>query len=72
MKKIISLVICVLTLCLVACKKNDEKTIIVVASITPHAEILEECREYIESKGYKLKIVEYTDYVLPNVGVNDG
>ncbi len=72
MKKIISLVICVLTLCLVACKKNDEKTIIVGASITPHAEILEECREYIESKGYKLKIVEYTDYVLPNVGVNDG
>ena len=72
MKKIISLVICVLALCLVACKKNDEKTIIVGASITPHAEILEECREYIESKGYKLKIVEYTDYVLPNVGVNDG
>lgn len=72
MKKIISLFILILTLCLVGCGGTDEKTIVVGASITPHAEILEQCRDYVESKGYKLKIVEYTDYILPNVGVSDG
>lgn len=72
MKKIISFVILVLAFLLVGCGGTDEKTIFVGASITPHAEILEECRAYIEAKGYKLKIVEYTDYVLPNVGVSDG
>lgn len=72
MKRLISIVSLVLVLFLVACKKDNEKVITVGASITPHAEILEECRDYIESKGYKLRIVEYTDYILPNVGVNDG
>lgn len=76
MKKIyVVLFFIVLSLGLSGCSaKNsiDDKTIIVGASVSPHAEILEQTREYIESKGYKLKIVEYTDYVQPNVGVNDG
>ena len=50
---------------------DDSKTIKVGASPIPHSEILEECKEYIESKGYKLKIVEFTDYVQPNIALND-
>lgn len=75
MKKIISLIfIIVVGFVLSGCDKNtiDDKTIIVGASVSPHAEILEQAREYIESKGYKLEIVEYTDYIQPNVGVTDG
>lgn len=75
MKKIISLVLLlVLSLSLVGCKKNsiDDKVIVVGASITPHAEILEQARGYIESKGYKLDIKTYTDYILPNVALSEG
>lgn len=63
-----------LVVVLSACSKNtiDDKVIVVGASISPHSEILEETRSYIESKGYKLKIVRYTDYIQPNVGVLDG
>lgn len=52
-------------------KKGDvaDKTIVVGASSTPHAEILEQARPALEKEGYKLKIVEYTDYVQPNVAL---
>ena len=53
MKKIISLIfIIVVGFVLSGCDKNtiDDKTIIVGASVSPHAEILEQAREYIESK----------------------
>lgn len=71
--KIVSLIVIVLILS--ACKAEnsiDDKVIVVGASVSPHAEILEQTREYIESKGYELKIVQYTDYVQPNKGVSDG
>ena len=35
-------------------------------------EILEAAREVLASKGYDLKIVEYTDYVLPNNALDSG
>lgn len=58
---------------LVACG-DDAKTIVVGASPSPHSEILnsEAVKSYIESKGYKLKVKEYQDYVLPNRALNDG
>ena len=48
-------------------KESPEKLeeLTVGASPAPHAEILEAAREVLASKGYDLKIVEYTDYVLP-------
>ncbi len=52
--------------------KLDEKTIRIGASPSPHAEILEQVKAVVEEKGYKLEIVEYNDYVLPNTAVNDG
>ena len=42
------------------------KEIVVGASPAPHAEILNAAKEVLASKGYDLKIVEYTDYVQPN------
>lgn len=74
MKKVI-IAILVLVLALSAftgCNKNNSKEIVVGASPSPHAEILKQCIPYIESKGFTLKIVEYADYVQPNIALEDG
>ena len=47
-------------------------TIKVGATPAPHAEILEIFKDNLEEKGYRLEIVEYNDYVLPNNAVQDG
>jgi D-methionine transport system substrate-binding protein len=76
MKKIITvlLVFTLLGAILTGCGKKDgyDKTIVVGASTTPHAEILEQARPALEAAGYKLKIVEYSDYVQPNVALTSG
>ncbi|MBQ9730597.1 MAG: metal ABC transporter substrate-binding protein [Bacilli bacterium] len=52
---------------------NDENTIRVGASPTPHAEILNSdiVQDYVEAQGYKLKVTIYQDYVTPNKALND-
>lgn len=52
--------------------KTDPGTIVVGASVTPHAEILEQVRELLKEKGFELEIVEFTDYVIPNTALEDG
>lgn len=42
------------------------------ATPTPHAEILTAAKELLAEKGYDLQITEFTDYIQPNVAVNDG
>lgn len=42
------------------------------ASPAPHAEILEAAAPALEKLGYVLNIVEYTDYVQPNLALNTG
>ncbi|MBU5455317.1 MetQ/NlpA family ABC transporter substrate-binding protein [Caproiciproducens sp. MSJ-32] len=83
-KRILSLVLTgVLALGLIGCgqtnaseEKNTtngaDKTITVGATPVPHAEILNAIKAEVESKGYTLKIVEYTDYVTPNTALADG
>ena len=44
----------------------------VVASPTPHAEILAVAKEILAEKGITLKILEFTDYVQPNNVVDSG
>lgn len=51
-------------------KKQSNKKIVVGASITPHAEILEKAKSILADKGYELDIVEYNDYVQPNVALD--
>ena len=74
MKKIIAIVLALtLALSLAACGgKADAKTITVAASPTPHAEILAVAKEVLAKDGWTLEIKEYTDYVQPNLVVDDG
>lgn len=51
---------------------KDLKKIVVGASITPHAEILEKAKSLMATKGYELEIVEYSDYVQPNFALDAG
>lgn len=41
------------------------------ASLTPHAEILKVVKPLAEKEGIKLEIVEFTDYVKPNIALAD-
>lgn len=76
MKKTIGIVL-ILTLVITifaGCGANTNKnsTIVVGASITPHAEILNVAKEILAEKGIELEIVEFTDYVQPNLNVESG
>lgn len=51
---------------------DDSKTIVVGASPTPHAEILEVAKGILEKEGYTLQIKEFTDYVIPNTSLESG
>ncbi len=52
---------------------SGDKVIKVGASPTPHAEILNDVvAPLVEKAGYKLEVVEFTDYVLPNTATEDG
>lgn len=48
------------------------KVIKVGASPTPHAEILAQAKAILAKQGYDLQVVEFTDYVQPNVALTDG
>ncbi len=77
MKKILCLTLAlILTLSLVSlvgCKQtaSDDKTIIVGASPTPHAEILNQVKDALAAEGYTLVVREFDDYVLPNKALAD-
>ena len=72
MKKTIAIILAlVFILSFAACGKK-KSTLKVGASITPHAEILKEAAKLLEKEGIILEVVEYTDYVQPNIAVEDG
>ena len=73
----------VLTVGLAACGGSDdaatnddsnkeEITLKIGASPTPHAEILNAAKDELAEKGIKLDIVEFTDYVQPNLATESG
>lgn len=47
-------------------------TLKIGASPVPHAEILNEVKADLQKEGVDLKIVEFTDYVTPNLALSDG
>ena len=51
---------------------GELETIVVGASPAPHAEILAAAEPVLNEAGYTLKIVEYTDYVQPNLALEAG
>ena len=48
---------------------GELKKIIVGASPAPHAEILKAAKEVLAQKGYELEILEYMDYIQPNLAL---
>lgn len=50
----------------------EKEVIKVGASPTPHGEILNAVADQLDAEGYKLEVVEYNDYVLPNTALEDG
>ena len=84
MKKFVSIVIAVILSAgvLTGCGSNEavktdapaaETTKIMIgASPTPHAEILEAVKPILAEQGYELEIKEYTDYVQPNLALDGG
>ncbi|MET7640512.1 MetQ/NlpA family ABC transporter substrate-binding protein [Streptomyces sp. NPDC005438] len=52
---------------------DQDEPLVVAASPTPHAKILEFVRKNLaDDAGLKLKIQEFTDYVQPNTATEDG
>lgn len=78
MKKLTSLLLAILLVvslvAFAACggDKTDDKTIVVGASSTPHAEILEQVKDTLAEQGYTLDIKIFDDYILPNTSLDEG
>ena len=51
---------------------DDDKTITVAASETPHSEILEAAKPILEEEGYDLEVTVFDEYVQPNEVVESG
>lgn len=70
---IIAVISTVLIFSVGCCKKPSDPTVIrVAASITPHAEILEQAKPIMAEKGFTLIIQAFEDYVQPNLVVESG
>lgn len=67
MKKILLGTILAFLLC--GFNAHAASTIKVGASPTPHGELLEEAAKILKPKGIELEIVEYSDYVQPNMAL---
>ena len=55
-----------------AAEVESKGTITVAASPTPHAEILADAAEILAQEGWTLEIIEFEDYVQPNLVVESG
>ena len=56
-------------------KTEDNSDLIVLkvgATPVPHAELLELVKDDLLEEGIKLEIIEFTDYVTPNIALSDG
>ena len=51
---------------------DGDKTIKVAATPAPHAEILNSVKDALANEGWTLEVIEFEDYILPNVATTDG
>jgi len=56
----------------VTASADVDNVITVAASPTPHAEILAKAAEILAEDGWDLQVTEFTDYVQPNLVVDEG
>lgn len=61
-----------LALLVSSCSRDDDhKTLRVVASVTPHAELIEQIIPDLKKQGIKLELITMNDYLLPNKLVDE-
>ena len=72
MKKIFSLFILLITVFALTACKDQATTIKVIATTTPHGEVLEYIKPALKEKGYELEIIITSDYYFPNPSVAAG
>lgn len=65
MKKLVSLVLCLVILTVIPAALANEK-IIIAATTTPHAIILEYIKDDMAALGYDLEVLDVTDYYVAN------
>jgi len=71
MKKLVSLIV-VLALVLGVSGMAMAEKLVIGATPTPHAEILELIKDDLAAKGIELEIVVYTEYTTPNMALSAG
>ena len=74
---VLALVVAALTLGNAACgsksaEADENNTIRIGLSPSPHAAIVQQIIPVLEKEGIKVEIVEYTDYVIPNNALAEG
>src|SRR5690554_5065100 len=83
MKKILSLIlIAILSLSLLAgCAPKDKapaetpaelEEIVIGVSPEPHSKLVSLVADNLEEEGFKVKLIEFTDYVKPNLALAEG
>lgn len=74
MKKILLALSLATTLFAAGCSgsEGDSSVLKVGATPEPHGTILELVKDDLEAEGVELEIVDYSDYVQPNLALNDG
>ena len=72
MKKLLTLVLALVLVAAVAATASAATKLVVGASSTPHAEILEAAKPLLAEKGIDLEIVVFDDYVQPNLQLESG
>lgn len=70
MKKILLILSVAVFAVTAGCKKQTTNEIIIGASPTPHAEILYFAQPYFEKAGIKVKVLEMSDYIIPNTALD--
>lgn len=63
----------VLVLALAACGTEQEETVVKIGvSEKPHKDIVDQVVEDLEKEGIKLEITVYSDYIVPNLALDQG
>lgn len=68
---IMTLSLVALAACVILLGGCGKKTVKIGATSVPHAEILEFAQPYLEKEGIELEIIEFNDYVQPNLQLAD-
>ena len=72
--------LCLSAAAIIGCGKSEptkgavtpEGPIKIGVTAGPHAEIMDNVKKLAEKQGLKIEVVEFNDYVTPNVALNDG